>query len=303
MNEAINTDQDENAAVARWRTAQYQARLGRTVDILRPALAVKHAIDWDKLVDRTIEPEPTHATYVEYPPELKQPGAIDERYVREYTAWAETVKQIEAENQRRYNESVAAIEKWNAHRAAQLEDVTTLRAGYESLIPRGVEWYCKFVLVFSQFQDGSQREFSLEYVPESKILIVDYALPAPDDLVRIKEVKYVKASNEFVEVFLSEREFKQIYEDIVNQTCLRTLHELFDADKANALSAAQFRGWAESVDKATGRDTKVSVLSLHAEKGDFQRINLARVEPEACVNFLKSLSAECSKSNHFSRNE
>ncbi len=93
MNQALNTNQDENAAVARWRTAQHQARLAQTVDILRPALTLKHAIDWDKLVDLTIDAKPTRPTYLEYPPELKEPAVIDERYVREYSAWAETVKQ------------------------------------------------------------------------------------------------------------------------------------------------------------------------------------------------------------------
>ncbi len=147
------------------------------------------------------------------------------------------------------------------------------------------------VLEFSKFCDGSKREFDLEYVPESKIVIVDHLLPAPDDLVRIKEVKYVKASNEFVEVLFSDNEFNHIYEDILYQMCLRTLHELFDADTVGALSAVVFNGWVESVDKATGQDTKGCVLSVQARKEEFQKINLARVEPKACFKALKGIGS------------
>ena len=75
------------------------------------------------------------------------------------------------------------------------------------------------------------------------------------------------------------------------QTCLRTLHELFDADAVNALNAIVFNGWVESVDKATGRDTKGCVLSVHSRKEEFQKINLARVDPKACFKSLKGIGS------------
>jgi len=190
---------------------------------------------------------------------------------------------------------VAAIEQWNAGCIAYEKKVATSKAefktDYESRKPDAVKDYCKLVLSFSKFADGSPREFDLEYVPESKILIVDHALPAPDDLVRVKEVKFIKASNEFVEALFSENEFNHIYDDVLYQTCLRTLHELFDADTVGALSAVVFNGWVESVDKATGRDVKGCVLSVHAKKEEFQKINLARVNPKACFKVLNGIGS------------
>jgi len=129
------------------------------------------------------------------------------------------------------------------------------------------------------------------YVRETKILIVDHALPSPDDLVRVKEVKFIKSRNEFVEVFLSESEVSRIYDDVLYQICLRTIHELFDADAANALEAVVFNGWIESVDKATGKDVKGCVLSVHARREEFQKINLARVDPKACFKALKGIGS------------
>ena len=92
-------------------------------------------------------------------------------------------------------------------------------------------------------------------------------------------------------MLFSDNEFNHIYEDILYQMCLRTLHELFDADTVGSLSAVVFNGWVESVDKATGQDTKGCVLSVQARKDEFQKINLARVEPRACFKALKGIGS------------
>jgi restriction system protein len=301
----VEQNQSDNAGVARWRTQQFQDRLEQTRNILHPALNSKHAIDWEKLTSDYLVVKPTAVVCLEYPPEpqrsdVKYQLLVDSTvreyaFVRDYETWAKAVKQIEAENQRRYDENVAAIEQWNsaciAHEQKVAKSKAEFKTDYESRKPDAVRNYCKLVLSFSKFADGSPREFDLEYIPESKILIVDHSLPAPDDLVRIKEVKYVKASNEFIEVLLSENEFNRVYDDILYQTCLRTLHELFDADTVGALSAIVFNGWVKSVDKATGRDTNGCVLSVHAKKDEFQKINLARVDPKTCFKALNGIGS------------
>ena len=117
---------------------QYKARLERTRNILCPALESKHAIDFKKLIcdwqaaksappnflkcpSKPQAKEPTIQNYAEYPPEPQRTDVkyqssdnpIDREYafVRDYQAWAETVKRIEAGNQRLYDENVAAIER------------------------------------------------------------------------------------------------------------------------------------------------------------------------------------------------
>ena len=170
--------------------------------------------------------------------------------------WNELYKQAETENIRRHNEHTAALEIWNAGRIEHEEkEVAKLKADYKSLLPGAVVDFFKRVLSLSDFPDGSRRKLNLEYVPETKILIVDYLLPAPDDLPRVKELKYVKSRDEEVEVYFSEKEFNEIYDDVLYQICLRSLYELFKTDDANALSAVVFNGWVESVDKATGNDS------------------------------------------------
>jgi hypothetical protein len=85
------------------------------------------------------------------------------------------------------------------------------RASYETLQADGVEDYCEMVLANSEYPDGFPQDFDLEYIPETKILIVEYALPAREHLPRLKEIKYIKSKDEFTEVFLSESEMNKLY--------------------------------------------------------------------------------------------
>src|ERR1035437_3546101 len=219
---------------------------------------------------KSIEPEPASETYIDFPPEPQPEALPAARFEKAYAGWAENVKRIEAENQRRYERNVGAIYDWNKEskkrgqamtawherfqkveaenikrtneHAAELvrwqtekrkveESVDSAKQNYETQTSEAIEFYCKLVLQFSNLPDGFRRELDLEYIPETKSLIVDHALPAPDDLSRVKEVKFVESRQEFVEVPLSGREFDEIYERALYQTCLRTIYELFHTDK------------------------------------------------------------------------
>ncbi len=301
------------------RTWQHEFQLERIQNILRPALNAKHAIDWEKLKrnDKYLEPKPAELVYVEYPREPKRtdtryqltPGnteiivkvveeqkarAAHELYLRDYAAWAEAVKQVEFENQRRYAESMAAIEQWNdglvKHRRTLAEHndaVSKRKTGYESLLPEAVEDYFRRILSASQLPENFCRQFDLQYVPEAKILIIEHSLPAPEELPRVKEVKYLKARSEFAEVPLSDTGFNRIYSDVLYQICLRTLYELFDADTANALSAVAFSGWVKAAGGTNGAGSKICVISVPAEKEKFQALNLWDTDAKACFKALK----------------
>ena len=157
--------------------------------------------------------------------------------------------------------------------------------------PDAVADYCELVLSESEYPDNFPKEFHLEYNPNNKILIVDYSLPSPEKLPHIKEVKYVKAKDEFIEVLLSDVDLNRNYDEVLYQICLRTLYELFDADVASALSAVVFNGWVRSIDKATGKETNGCLLSVQAKKEELQNINLKNVEAKTCFKALKGVGS------------
>ena len=312
-----------NVQEAELRTKDAIDALAQVANILRAVLSANHAVDWEKLKrkDAYSKPKPPEPVYLEFP---REPQIEDAKYqpvltlfdklskarVAEKTqiantlfesdraAWLEAVEQVKADNQKRYSESVAAIEKWNTGSLKHQKELETENAAidqrkinYESLQPDAVSDYCELVLSESVYPDSFPKEFDLEYVSKTKILVIDYSLPAPEDLPNVKEVKYVKSKDEFHETPLSEAELNRIYDDALYQICLRTLHELFDADVVGALQAIVFNGWVESIDKATGKEVKGCVISVQAKKQEFQEINLQNVDAKACFKKLKGVGS------------
>jgi restriction system protein len=79
------------------------------------------------------------------------------------------------------------------------------------------------------------QEIELDFNPETGILAVDYHLPAPDDLPTLTDVKYVQSDDSFSEKHLTEGQKAKLYDELLYQVTLRTVHELFEADRVGVL--------------------------------------------------------------------
>jgi restriction system protein len=151
--------------------------------------------------------------------------------------------------------------------------------------------YCLEVLNNSQYPETFPKGFDLDYNSDSKILIVEYVLPAPDDLPMTTEVKYIAAKKELKKSFLSEKQLSKIYDSAIYKITLRTLHELFQADKAEALELIVFNGWVNSINKATGKKVSNCIVTIQARKEEFNEIELSNVEPKTCFKYLKGVGS------------
>lgn len=101
----------------------------------------------------------------------------------------------------------------------------------------------------------------------------------------------MQAADALSEKLLSEAQSARLYEDVVYQITLRTLHELFQADSVNAISTIVFNGIVTSTDKSTGNEATACILSVQASREAFLGINLARVDPKACFRQLKGVGS------------
>lgn len=203
-------------------------------------------------------------------------------------------KATQAANQQWKRDCLEYQERKSASEQARVQhnhQVETHQRNYEALEPGAVFDYFDLVLNASSYPEGIPREWDMEYQPESRMLVLDYRLPSPTDMPRVKEVRYVASKDELKDIPLSVSEANALYDEVLYQIALRTLHELFEADYADSLDAAVFNGIVHSVDKATGKDVRACVLSLQAGKDGFMAINLAQVEPKACFRSLKGLSS------------
>jgi len=147
------------------------------------------------------------------------------------------------------------------------------------------------VLASSEYPDYFPQEWDLDFQPNTGILIIDYSLPDINSLPNVKSVKYVISQDKFTETLLTDAAINKIYDNLLYQVALRTIHELYEADVVVALNSVVFNGWVNSIDKATGNDVNSCIMSLQASRDDFLAINLSNVDPKACFKQLKGIGS------------
>jgi len=182
-------------------------------------------------------------------------------------------------------------EKYLAEQELRNQAVDRQREAYFNKNPDAIVKYCELVLSNSLYPEMFPQEFIIHYQPESNFLVVDYMLPSLDDLPTLIEVKYVAARNEFAEKHLPETQKTKLYDEVIYQTALRTIHELYEADTIDTLSSIVFNGYVTALNRATGHRETNCIMSLQAERNEFLAINLHAVEPKNCFKQLKGVAA------------
>jgi restriction system protein len=154
--------------------------------------------------------------------------------------------------------------------------------------PRSVVDYFTMVLDASVYPDNFPHTAKLAYVPESKQLVVEYDLPTFEIIPEEGVYKYTK-SKDIVTVTpraLSQR--KALYASLIAQIALRTLYELFTADRTKILETIVFNGYVETINKGTGLPIRACLLTVRTSRDIFMGLNLRQVEPQACLTVLNA---------------
>ena len=157
--------------------------------------------------------------------------------------------------------------------------------------PQAIIEYFDMVLSNSQYPDTFPHEWNPEYLEDAKTIVVDYFLPSPDQVPTLKEVKYVASKDEFQEVLLQEAVFNKMYDGLLYQIALRSIHEIYESDQVDAVTAVVFNGWVRSIDKGTGKPITACVLSVQAGRDEFQKVDLSQVDPKSCFKTLKGVGS------------
>ena len=147
-------------------------------------------------------------------------------------------EKIQKENIMRKEELVKSQKDWEKQKSkfeqAQEQHnnkVENLRELYEKKDSNAIIEYCEMVLNNSQYIDSFPRIFDIQYNDVNGLLLLDYQLPSLKDIPSINNVRYVKSRDEIEEKYLSQVALAKLYDLSLYQISLRTLHELFEADK------------------------------------------------------------------------
>jgi restriction system protein len=182
--------------------------------------------------------------------------------------------------------------QYEAEQQSRNAEVDSFEASYMSKDVDAVVAYSEMVLARSEYPaEGFPQRYKVAYNAQSSELVVEYDLPEPSVVPTVAEYKYVKSRDEIESKPRKQTEIKQIYQDVVASMALRTIHELIEADQADAALLVTFTGVVDTTDPATGRPIIVPVISVRAPKADFMSIRLDKVDKAAC---LKNLGAKVS---------
>ena len=208
-----------------------------------------------------------------YEKKLKNYEEYLKKYLKEIANWEKKKKDF-------YNKQEILNKKINLHKEK-----------YFNKEPDAIESYCGTVLSNSEYIDSFSVEFNIDYNPKNKMILVDYQLPSLESIPTLKEVKYIKSRDEFTEKHISKTVLSKLYDNILYQITLRTIHELFEADQINAIQSVNFNGYVNSIDPATGQEINSCVLSVQTDNIEFKEINLAKIDPKACFKKLKGVGS------------
>lgn len=195
----------------------------------------------------------------------------------------------------RWQEEVAAWRRRKADFLARQEknneDVKTLKSRYFAKHPEAVSDYCELVLQKAAYPDFFSGDFDLEFNGDNGILVLDFDLPIPENMPWIKSARYVPSRDVVQITEYPPAEKRGIYDDLVYQTALRTIHELYNSDTVQALQSVVFNGRTHSIDAGTGKEAHGCILSVQTTRETFAQFDLSKVDAGKCIRKLRGVAA------------
>lgn len=285
--------------------------------LLLDTLAVDDFLDFESLKEAAPNPQftpgalavaetpPDPASF--RPPELTGaqklvPGAR-QRYLVRFEEGRHQFDAAVQKHQRREAERLRRLEQaWAQHQKAMAEieerltrqhaEVAAFRAAFEAGEPRAVVQYFALVLGRSHYPEGFPQTYRLAYIPESRQLVVQYQVPGFGVIPEVAEYRYVKTGDRVTQKARPLRARQDSYKQVVAAVTVRTLHEIFEADRSHLVETVAFNGHVDTINDATGRQENPCLVTLMTSRDSFMDRDFNRVDPLAC---LLDLSASVSR--------
>lgn len=274
--------------------------------ILQATLAVDDRIDWDALVDRRPLPAAPEITPPRFDPVPHRPNRsflqwiVPSLWRKRLAFWDDECQKVAAANRAREQDYASTVQRvqqeyaancsaFLEHQRTQNESVAKFRKCFESGERGAIEEYIRAVFERSVYPDSFNREYAVNFDPASKTAVVDVALPIQDALPIVTAVKFDAKTNQLRETRMKPKEHAELYDAAIKQCVLRTVHEVFEAVYTEHLTAVVVNGWVTFVDGATGNEQTRCVISLRAQRDQFLKLNLARIDPSACIKSLRAV--------------
>lgn len=194
-------------------------------------------------------------------------------------------------------ERVAALEVERARYAAECsgreaaaaehnEALDTLNANLGYGAVDAVEEYVSILFSNSGYPAHFPVEHDFEFDAATAELRLRVLVPGPDKVSATSAYKYTKSSDEITATSLSQKTCKERYAGAVHQVALRSIHEVFEADRRGLIKTISLEVGTETIDPATGLEGYVLFVAAGAERDSFLEVDLSNVVPAATLSHL-----------------
>ena len=162
--------------------------------------------------------------------------------------------------------------------------ITNLAYGVED----AVQEYVSIVLGNSVYPDSFPVAHEFAFDSTQGELTLRAAVPAPSSMPEIREYRYIKARDEITETAQSQKEQRERYANAVAQVAVRTLHEIFEADRAGRIQMISLTVATQTIDPGTGHMTDIPFVAVASDRATFESLELTNVVPAATLAHLKA---------------
>jgi len=270
--------------------------------ILDSTINIHDQVKWKELLDHSEykpfkftvkkpnEPQPPQKVFLEKVLPFKWKEKL-KGYKKEKRSWIKKLKKWEVlrdKSKLAWEDKKIAFEKEQDKKNNAILDK---KKRFENGEVQAILEFFELVFKNSIYPRGFNVEHDLNYQSETKILLIDLSLPNIDALPEAQDYKLKKTTSEIIPVPMKEKDREALYDSVLQQTVIRTFHEVFESDYMDTVEQVVINGWVTYTDEATGNDKTSCVISVSAEKEEIEALNLKRLNPSECIKSLKGVIA------------
>lgn len=210
-----------------------------------------------------------------------------------YDAHVVQLAQWEQAEQQRLSQLAADQSAYNAECEQLNQQAEAVRGETDRLIndlafdvPEAVETYVGLVLSNSYYPDTYPVGYDYSFDVSTRELSLALHIPSPTAMPATKEYKYVAARDDIKATPATLKDQRTRYLSALHQVALRTLHEVFEADRQGKIWSISMTISTTATDPATGNPRDVTLAAVAAGRDTFTAFDLTTVDPAATLQLL-----------------
>lgn len=194
-----------------------------------------------------------------------------------YVAEQRRLQGVESDRLRRLEQAEAAYKAECLRRDAEAQDrnnrVDRLINDLAFDVPEAIDEYVDIVLSNSVYPEAFPVAYDHEFDLPSRELRLTVTVPEPEVIPSIKEYRYVKSKDEITDTALPVKVQKDRYAEAVSQVAVRTLHEVFEADRAGKILSISLTVGTDRLSPSTGLPETIPLVQVATDRATFTRFN------------------------------